>query len=204
MPTPSHGSDCVSTTYRADCRHCGASIYVYRCSHESVVLFDRLGGGWPMHQCSYWKAAPPTFASDIPAIVRMHEREISRVRKQLSPSNVQFISIDPSSVVGQTVTAVMVIRELPSRTQRIERFDKWNPIARAAMDINGLSGTYLQITLADSGAEPRNTYSAIIQRDLIDLSSLEHNTLVGATLQARSSGELAEWFVNEIVPLGVE
>ncbi len=168
------------------------------------MLFDKLGGGWPMHQCSYWKAAPPTFAGDIPAIVRMHDKEISRVRKQLSPSNVQFISVDPSRVAGQTVTAVMVIREMPSRTQRIERFDKWNPIARAAMDINGPSGTYLQITLADYGAEPRNTYSAIVQRDLIDLPSLDHNTLVGATLQARSFGELAEWFVIEIVPLGVE
>ena len=152
MPTPSHGLDCVSTTYRTDCRHCGSSIFVYQCSHESVVLFDSLGGGWPIHQCSYWREAAPTFAGNVPSIVRMHKREIARVRRQLNPSNVQFVSVDPSEMAGETITAVMYIREMPSRTQRIERFDKWNPIARAAMKIDGPVGSYFQITLADSGA----------------------------------------------------
>ena len=58
------------------------------------------------------------------------------------------------------------------------------------MDINGLSGTYLQINSRLAPNEP----TLQSQRDLIDLSSLG---IVGATLQARSSGELA--VVNEIV-----
>jgi hypothetical protein len=168
------------------------------------VLFDMLGDGWPIHQCSYWRAAPPTFAGDIPAIVRMHEREISRVRKQLKPSNLQFVSVDPSGETGHTITAVMSIRELPSRTQRINRFEKWNPIVRSAMGIDGPTGGYFQITLADSGAEPRNTYPAIVRSDLIDELELRRNSLVGATLEARSFGDLAEWFVTEMVAMTLE
>ncbi len=120
MPTPSHGFDCVSKTYPTDCNHCGKTIYVYQCSHESVVLFDSLGGGWRQHICSYWREAAPTFAGDIPAIVHMHNREITRVRRQLN-----------------------------------------------------------------------------------DELGLQRNSLVGATVEARNSGELAEWFVTEIVAMEV-
>ena len=165
------------------------------------MLFDELGEGWPQHPCSYWRESGPTFADDIPAIVRMHEREIARVHRQLNPSKVQFVSMDPSGMAGQTITAMMSIRETPSSTQRIERFEKWNPIARSAMGINGPAGSYLQITLADSGAEPRNTYAAIVKRDLIDELELQRNALVGATVEARSFGELAEWFVTEVVAM---
>ncbi len=203
MPTPSHGSDCISKTYPIDCNHCGKAIYVYQCSHESVVLFDSLGGGWPQHICSYWREATPTFAGDIQAIVRMHNREITRIRRQLNPSNVQFVSVNPSEMAGKTITAVMSIRETASRTQRIERLDKWNPIARAALQIDGPVSSYFQITLADTGAQPRNTYIAVVQSDLIDELGLQRNSLVGATVEARNSGELAEWFVTEIVAMEV-
>ena len=100
------------------------------------------------------------------------------------------------------MAAVMVIREMPSRTHRIERMEEWNPFARARMGIDQPDGSYVQITLADSGAEPRSTYPAIVERSLVDGLPLKHNSPVGATLQARSSGGLAEWFVSEIVAVG--
>ena len=36
-----------------------------------------------------------------------------------------------------------------------------DPIARATMQIDGPVGSYFQITLADTGAEPRNTYAVV-------------------------------------------
>ena len=205
MPTPSHGLDCVSTTYRTDCWHCGASIFVYQCSHESVVLFDSLGGGgWPLHQCSYWKATPPTFAGNVPAIVKMSQREQARIQRRQNPSKIQFIGANPSREPGKKITEVMRIRETPSRTQRIERLEEWNQLTRSMMKINGPHGTYFQITLADSSAEPRKTYNAIVQSNLIEPRLLQRNSLVGVTLESRKSGEFAEWFVTEIVPFGVE
>ena len=204
MPVPTHVLSCKTWTRNVGCRHCGALVWLFMCTCGSVVLFDERGNGWPQHICSYHRTAPSDSGFRSDAIQRLYRREIDQLRKQLKPSGVQFISIEPSSVAGQTVTAVMVMREMPSRTQRIERFDKLNAIARSAMDINGPAGTYLQITLADSGAEPRSTYPAIVNRSLVDRLELERNALVGATLQARSFGEIAEWFVTEIVALGAE
>ena len=204
MPTPSHGFACSSRTFPTSCRFCGDDIFVYQCSCGSVVLFDELGGNWPQHRLAcYLKlgdARPPS-AEQRSQWLR---REFEHLRKLLQPSNVQFVSIDPSSVAGQIVAAVMMVREIPSRTRRIERLDKWNAIARAVMGVDRPVGDYVQITLADTGCEPRSTYPAIVERDLVDRLSLDHNALVGATLEARSSGEIAEWFVTEIVDLGTD
>ena len=202
MPTPSHGLSCSSRTFPTACHYCGDGIFVFQCSCGSVVLFDELGGNWPQHRLAcYLKPGD----AQLPTSEQRSDwirREFEQVRKRLKPSDVQFVSIEPASVAGQTVAAVMVIREMPSRTQRIERMEQWNPFARAAMDIDQPDGSYVQITLADSGAEPRSTYPAIVERNLVDGLPLKHNSPVGASLQARSSGGLAEWFVTEIVAVG--
>ncbi len=203
MPTPSHGSLCSSRTFRTACRYCGDEIYVYQCSCGSVVLFDELGGGWPQHRLAcYLKPgdAPPVAADQRSEWLR---REFAQLRNRLRPENVQFVSIEPESVAGQTVSAVMTIREMPMRTRRIEELERWNPFARASLGVDRPNGSYVQITLADSGAEPRSTYPAIVDRELIDDLPLALNSQVGATLEARSSGGLAEWFLTEIVTLGV-
>ena len=147
---------------------------MYQCSCGSVVLFDELGGDWPQHRLACYlrpgDAELPTSEQRTDWI----RREFEQVREQLQPSNVQFVSIEPASVTGQTVAAVMVIREMPRRTQRIERMERWNPFARAAMEIDQPAGAYVQITLVDAGAEPRSTYPAIVERSLVDGLPLKH------------------------------
>ena len=102
------------------CQYCGDDIFVYQCSCGSVVLFDELGGGWPQHRlaCYLKPGDSPTVTADQRS--EWLRREFAQLRNRLRPENVQFVSIEPGSVAGQTVSAVMTIREMPMRTRRIE------------------------------------------------------------------------------------
>ena len=46
-----HGADCKTRTFPLDCRHCGRGIFFFTCECGSRVLFDELGGVWPIHDC---------------------------------------------------------------------------------------------------------------------------------------------------------
>lgn len=73
-----HGPDiCNSLAFPTSCQYCRASIFFFRCDHDSKVFFDELGPPWPLHGClqgdsrngltnggpaidgpSYWRALP--------------------------------------------------------------------------------------------------------------------------------------------------
>ena len=73
-----HGPDlCNSRAFPTSCQYCRASIFFFKCDHESKVFFDHLGPPWPLHGCycggsgggatggglpstgpSYWRALP--------------------------------------------------------------------------------------------------------------------------------------------------
>ena len=73
------------------------------------------------------------------------------------------------------------------------------------MGIDQPAGAYMQITLADTGSEhPHNTYAAIVEVRRVNHLRLSHNMPVGVTLETRSFGDLAYWFVTEITTVGFD
>jgi len=44
---------CNSQAFPSSCKYCKASIYFFRCDHDSKVFFDDLGPPWPLHACYY-------------------------------------------------------------------------------------------------------------------------------------------------------
>ncbi len=124
MPTPSHGLFCSSRTFPTRYKNCGDQIYVYQCSCGSIVLFDELGGDWPQHRMAcYLKPGDPVRPTEDERreMIRIGYKELLR---KLEPSKSDFVSIEPSDIYTEPINDVMVLQELPKRTQRIERLDK--------------------------------------------------------------------------------
>lgn len=48
-----HGPWCGGHTYPTECRDCMSPIFVFRCLHGSVVVFEKLGWPWPQHECAH-------------------------------------------------------------------------------------------------------------------------------------------------------
>lgn len=47
-----HGTGyCSTQAFPLKCRYCGGSVFFFRCSCGSRVLFDELGPPWPVHDC---------------------------------------------------------------------------------------------------------------------------------------------------------
>ncbi len=209
MPTPSHGADCLSKTYDTKCRYCSNQIVVYQCNHDSVVLFDGRGNGWPQHSCSgmlpeMWRypylgeAAPQVDASKIGML---REREVQRTQRRLKPSSVPFQTIDAVEHIHETRETVMIVRELPSVAARVTSLDRLGSFVRAAMGIDANSSaskTKAQLCLQDTNAEPRGIYNAIVDLEQLAGLMLERNIALGVRLESRGFGNIAEWFVNDI------
>ena len=50
---PSHGPWCETRAFRAPCQYCDSSVFHFRCSCGSYVVFDSLGAPWPHHDCKH-------------------------------------------------------------------------------------------------------------------------------------------------------
>jgi hypothetical protein len=48
----SHGIWCNGKAFPTTCKCCGKRIFYYSCDCGSKVFFDRLGGSWPIHECT--------------------------------------------------------------------------------------------------------------------------------------------------------
>ena len=93
---------------------------------------------------------------------------------------------------------VAILQDLPQHTQRIAGLDSVSPLERAALNVRS-GAQYRQVTLRDTGSEPHQVYTAIVERSALP-DPLRRNMCLGVTLEARGLS-LAEWFVLEIVAL---
>ena len=194
---PNHGLSCQSWTYPTKCWYCRAGIYVHQCTCGSVVLFDCLGGGWPIHICG-------TRATTLRPILSDAEWERRRFQERIAaiqPANEQWVSRAPERHLRDPPQKLVVtLQELPKQTKRITTLDREGLFELAAMKIQGGANLYAQVTLRDTESSPHRVYPAIVRKSSLPSERLRRNMRVGVTLEARGL-QRVEWFVVEMVAL---
>ena len=195
---PNHGLFCQSRTYRTKCWDCRAPIYVYQCSCGSVVLFDRLGSGWPLHTCGRASLSPPR---PILSDAEWERREFKAWMEAIQPGSKQWISV-PAEDHRQSppLRFVATLQVLPQQTKRISSLDRESQFELAAMEVRSEAKSYAQVTLRDTAPSPHRVYPAIVKWSDLPAGRLRLNMRVGVILEARGL-KRAEWFVVEMVAL---
>lgn len=197
MATPTHGIFCQSWTYPTKCWYCRAPIYIYQCSCGSVVLFDWLGSGWPIHVCGSVRRPPRPILSDTEWERRRFQEEMAAIQ----PGREQWVSVPAQEhKSARTRRIVTTLQDLPARTKRINSLDTEGPFELAAMKMRAGAGSYVQVTLRDTDTTPHQVYVAVVKRSDLPAGELRRNMRLGVSLEVRGLRR-AEWFVVEIVAL---
>lgn len=155
---------CNSQAFPTSCKYCKASIYFFRCDHDSKVFFDDLRPPWPLHSCyyggaggratsggpqikgpSYWRALPGI------SIIRDGRRRtglLPRLRKGTD-------SIDP-----EFARRVREAQNPNRETMRIE------PLGSKAVEVIGVVHEKAQPNLAKRYKLDRNSlgYSELVRQ----------------------------------------
>ncbi len=195
MPNPNHGPSCQSWTYPTKCWTCQRAIYVHGCSCGSAVLFDALGGSWPIHDCDSQPTEASLFLTDDEWRLRREKAEFEAIQ----PGREQWVPCSADQHRGAERVFIGTVEGSPQAgTRRLAALDSANAMELAAMKVSSASKNYLQVTLRDQGQSPQVIYTAIAHRKMA--GKLTPNARVGVTLASRGLGS-AEWFVVEIVSL---
>ncbi len=190
---PSHGLFCQTRTYPTNCPECQARVFFLECTCGSAVWFDSLGGGWPLHYC------PARLAKPIRSDAEWNRLRLQATVAAIRPRPRQWVPNRPERHRGKPpLHFVATLQDLPQHTQRIAGLDSVGPLERAALKVRP-GAQYDQVTLRDTGSEPHQVYTAIVERSALP-GRLRRNMCLGVTLEARGLS-LAEWFVLEIVTL---
>lgn len=194
---PTHGIFCQTWTYPTNCWDCGTRIFVFQCSCGSAVLFNALGGRWPLHECG-------TTSAHVERIIRS-DAEWNRLRIQqhidaIRPGPKQWVSSLPGEHLGAPPRHfVATLEDIPAHTKRIARLDNESVVELGAMKVRSGARAFAQVTLRDTAATPHQVYPAIVERSALP-GGLRRNMQLGVTLEARGLAR-AEWFVVEIQPI---
>ena len=194
-----HGLFCQSWTFPTKCWFCRARIYVYQCSCGSVVLFDSLGSGWPIHVCGTSSAT--TQARPIRSDAEWDRLRFTSQMEAIKPGSGQWVSSPPESHRGTSpLSFIATLQDLPTQTKRIAALDGESQVELAAMKVRSGANSYAQVTLRDTASSPHRVYPAIVKQSDLPGARLRRNMRVGVTLEARGLRR-AEWFVVEMVAL---
>lgn len=206
MAVPTHGPSCQTRIYPTDCWYCGAKIHVFQCTCESVVLFDKVGWPWPVHDCtnhkgiggsglSGWTAVDVLRANGVtisPDILAKIFPGRTRQTRGNAPPDIKAIKPTPKE---KTTSLLAVVRDLYSGTKKTAELEAISNIGAKLLGIpkGGLS----QVTLIVNSERPNLSYTCIVPETVCSPKNLL-NKIVFAELEPKIAGGYAIWLATEM------
>ena len=200
MSVPNHGSFCQSTTYPVKCWDCGARIYIFQCTCGSIVLFDRLGSSWPIHDCggeklpTGWDAIRKLESMGIPIDQRVMEYAFGKKSKRPNNAPPPIIRIDP--VHGEILNILAIMREFNDTTKIVKTLNEYGVIGFQMLGLKN-DQNIAQITFHDTTKSQAESYTCLVPSE-IAVNKSDTGKLIGVSLRGVVSGSMSYWVVSEI------
>ncbi|KIC56986.1 hypothetical protein RM53_10335 [Brevundimonas nasdae] len=223
---PTYASSCSTLTFPTKCKKCTAPTFFFSCSCGSAVLFDELGGYWPVHDCERAEteaglkrarhiiedgrdAASGSHRPfeglhdliDVDGLPDGERRQVEVITgKVKAPATLRpehaIKPMDPTAD-GEEHFFIGLMTERESGTARIKRL--YAEVGGLGLKMLGLpaQSQAVQITMVDAGGEPNESYTAIADRGRLE-GGAQPGKLVGVSLVGRVASGYRFWLVTDL------
>ena len=223
---PTHSSSCRTLSFPITCRDCHHPAFLFSCSCGSIVLFDKLGPPWPIHDCEAaatkaglgraktileeggsadaGRSRPFEGLSDLIDVGSLPpgpREEIATLEAEAKKP----VTLRPQHNIkqmnptedGENSFLIGVLRERVNDAPRVKSL--YGVVGDLGLKLLGLPARSraLQVTVIDAGGEPNESYTAVADAGRLEAGA-KLGVMVGVSLVGRVGAGYSFWLVQDL------